>query len=351
MSWMLRLVGAVCAIVVFGAGPALARPDLFQVNGVRVDAAGDNATEARANAFNAGERAAFERLTRRLTPPGEVERLGMPAADGLMLDRLVTGVDVEDERRAGNRYLGRLTIGFDPAQVRTLLRAAGFTVLETRGPATLIVAQFAGAAPTAQDQFRQVWEQAGFAQELSPLAVAPATVVGAPDWALAQPAASAAGAAAAVFVTARLAGSNLVADLVEVGPNGVTKPRGQVSAPATIGDAGLTAAMVRLAEAANARLQVDWKSSLGQGVALRQRLSVAAEFATQADWARIKRALTAATATLVSDVHIQAVAKRGALVSFSYVGSPEQLAAEFGRSGVALDRTGQGLAVLRAGGG
>jgi hypothetical protein len=329
----------------------MARPDLFQVSGVRVDATGANASEARTAAFNAGERQAFERLVRRLAPPAEVDRLGAPKLEGIALDRIVTGVDVEDERRAGARYVGRLTIGFDPAQVRTLLRGAGFTVLETRAPTTLIVAQFAGGSPQAQDQFRQVWEQGGFAQDLAPLAIAPASTSGAPDWAIAQPAASAAGAASAIFVTARLAGSSLVADLVEVAPNGVKRPRGAVSAPATIGEAGLTSAMARLAEAANARIQADWKGSLNLGAATKQKLTVAAEYATQREWSQIKRALNTSTATIVSEVQIQAVAKRGALISFAYVGTPEQLAAEFGRTGVALDSTGAGLPVLRASGG
>jgi hypothetical protein len=351
MSGLLRLVAALCALVMFGAPAAFARPDLFQISGVRVDATGANASEARTAGFNAGKRLAFDRLVRRVAAPAEVERLGVPTLEGIALDRIVTGVDVEDERRAGARYVGRLTIGFDPAQVRTLLRAAGFSVLETRAPTTLIVAQFAGGAPQAQDQFRQAWEQGGFAQELAPLAIAPATVIGAPDWTIAQPAASAVGAAGAVFVTARLAGSSLVADLVEVGPNGVKKPRGTVSAPATIGEAGLASAMVRLAEAANARLQADWKGSLNLGAATKQKLNVAAEYATQREWIQIKRALNAATATILSDVQIQGVAKRGALVSFSYVGTPEQLAAEFGRTGVALDGSQPGLPVLRAGGG
>ncbi len=37
-----------------------------------------------------------------------------------------------EERRSGTRYIGRLTVRFDPSGMRTLLRQQGLTVVDTR---------------------------------------------------------------------------------------------------------------------------------------------------------------------------------------------------------------------------
>ena len=71
-------------------------------------------------------RSRFERLVRRLTLPDELAApAACPRPDGAALERLVLSVDVADERRSGTRYIGRLTVRFDPSGVRTLLRGAG----------------------------------------------------------------------------------------------------------------------------------------------------------------------------------------------------------------------------------
>ena len=81
-----------------------------------------NAAAAQEAAFSSAQRRGFERLVRRLTVPDELARQGMPAADNSMLQRLVLSVDVEEERRSSTRYIGRLTVRFDPSQMRAAPR-------------------------------------------------------------------------------------------------------------------------------------------------------------------------------------------------------------------------------------
>ena len=336
MRGLIRLAACFAAFCAFLAAPASAagRSDVYAVAGVRADATAANAQAARTAAVAGAQRAAFDRLVRRVTTEQDLVRLGAPKPDDAAVDRLVSGIDIADERRSGTRYIARLAVNFDATLVRDFLRQAGFTVVETRSAPVLVVAQMNAAAPGMADVWRQTFEQGGYAQELVPIAVAPPTVVGPPDWAQAQAAAGAAGAATAIYASARVAGGAVVADLVEVGPNGLRRERGQVSVPVTIGEAGMGPSLQRLADAAVGRIQADWKQSLAAGAGQRTRVQAVAIFGSQADWVRIKRALGQAATTIVSDIRIEGVAKEGALVSFSYVGGPEQLAAEFGRSGV-----------------
>lgn len=336
MRALIRLAAIAAAFCAFLIAPASAagRNDIYAVSGVRADATAANAQVARATAVASAQRAAFDRLVRRLVTDQDYARLGAPRPDDATIDRMVSGIDIADERRSSTRYLATLAVNFDSAAVRAFLSQAGFALVETRSPPILIVAQMPDAAPGLSDAWRQAFEQGGYSQELAPVAVAPAGVAGPPAWPTAQAAAGSAGAASAIFATARTGSGVVVADLVEVGPNGERRERGQVSAPLGAGDAALTPAFQKLADAVVGRLQADWKQTLAAGGGQRTRITATAVFTSREQWAQIKRALSAATTTIVSDVRIEGVAKDGAQISFSYVGAPAQLAAEFGRSGV-----------------
>jgi hypothetical protein len=333
---MIRWAAVAAAFCAFLLAPASAagRNDIFSVAGVRADASAANAQLARAAAVASAQRAAFERLVRRVTTDADIARLGLPKPDDMTVDRMVSGIDIASERRSGTRYIADLAVNFDSLAVRDFLRRSGFALVETRSAPVLIVAQMPNAAPGLSEGWRQAFEQGGFSQELVPIAVAPAGVQGAPDWGQAQGAAGAAGATTAIYATARAADNLLIADLVEIGPNGAPMSRGQVSVPVAAGEQTFGPSFQRLASAVANRLQSDWKQSLSAGAGQRTRITVVARYATPAQWAQIKRALSAAATTIVSDIRIDGVAKEGAVVSFSYVGAPDQLAAEFGRSGV-----------------
>lgn len=345
---MLRL----CAVGLMWAlacvAPALAqapgRGDLFAVAGTRVDVTAADAATARTQGFAQAQRVAFDRLVKRLVLGEDLARLPPPQADGAALDRMVRGVDVEDERRSGTRYIARLGVVFDAAQVRTLLRNGGFNVLETRAPPQLIVATVAGAqTPAAHDPWRQAFEQAGLANELQPIAVAPAALVGSPDWAQAQGAAMAAASATAIYANARLtSATSVVADLVEVGPDNMRRTRGQASASVQGGVAGLPDAYRRLAIAVNDKLQGEWKTRLASGGGQRQRMAASALYADMGEWSRMKQGLESAARTLISEIRIEAIARDGALVSFAYVGDSQQLASELQRLGLILEQPASG---------
>ncbi len=342
LRWV-ALVTAFCAYLTAPASAQQAPPDLYTVAGVRVDQSAASATQARTQALAQAQRSAFQRLALRLTATADQPRVVLLQPDDATLDRLVRGVDVEEQpRMSGTRYLGRFAVRFDPAGVKGLLQGAGISVIESRGVPVLIVPQIAQAAALAPgasapvDPWRAAWEQGGYAREVLPLAVAPSTVAGAAEWATAEAAAAQSGADSAIFALARVVGGSLVADLIETAPGGVRVNRGQVNAVIQGGDAGVPEAFRRLADAVNARLQTEYKSRSGPVAGgARTKLAVSALYRDMAEWGRIKEGLGAAGA-VITEIRIEAIAKEGALVSFSHGDTVDALAVALQRFGLSL---------------
>lgn len=333
---------ALCALSP-GLASAQGRDNVYAVAGVHVDESAANAAAAQQAGFASAQRIGLERLVRRLTVPEELVARGMPAVQGAQLDALVSSVDVEEERRSGTRYIGRLTVRFDPTGVRTLLRQQGLTVVDTR-TAPVLVAPLAvqGTDEAMAALWRDIWSQGGFADELVPLAIAPATLQGAPAWDTAAPHAQAAAAASALYATLRVQGGTATATLVEVDSN-ARRDRGEVSARIEGTEASaVRAALASLADQASTRIQNDWKARIATGGGQRARISASALYGNQAQWEQIKDALEGAASTLISEIRIEAVGREGALVSFSFVGDRNQLVAELARRNVSLTDTAQG---------
>lgn len=351
---------ALAALCAFAPGAASAqggnqsgnpgRDNVYAVAGVYVDQTAANASAAQQAAFASAQRIGFERLVRRVTSPEELARAPLATPDAATLERLTLSTDVDDERRSATRYIGHLTVRFDPAGVRALLRGQNLTVVDTR-TAPVLIAPVAGAGvdEATAALWREVWSGGGFQEELVPLVTAPASLAGAPDWSAAAPFAQSAAAGSALYATLRVQGGGVSAGLSEVGPNNMRRDRGEVSARVSGADApAMRAALASLAEQASMRVQNEWKARIATGGAQRARVSASAIYSSEADWERIKSGLEGAASTLISEIRIEAVGRDGALVSFSFVGDRGQLAAELARRGVSLEDTPNMGPVLRA---
>lgn len=343
--WAAFLAVFLAALCAFAPGVASAqgRDNVYAVAGVHVDETAANSAAAQQAGFAAAQRLAFERLVRRLAPSTEVQSQGVPQVEPATLERLVQSVDVEEERRSATRYIGRLTVRFDPNGVRTLFRQYNLTVVDTRTAPVLVAPLVVdGTAPETAALWREVWERGGFGDELAPLTTAPAGLQGAAAWTTAGPYAQAAAAASVLYATLRVQGSTATAALVEVDA-ATRRDRGEVTARLNGTDAAaLRSALASLAEQASARIQNDWKTRVATGGSQRGRIAASALYADQRQWETIKDALEGAAATLISEIRIEAVGREGALVSFSFVGERTQLAAELARRGVTLEDTTQG---------
>jgi hypothetical protein len=342
-TFMMALLGMVCAFLTLPAraqGPGA----IYSVQDVLVDETAVSAAAARPLAFSKAQEMAWSRVTRRLVSPTDFTRLGVPTLTPAIYERVVTSIDVQEERRSGTRYIARLNVNFNPILVRQLLAEAGYgTITDQRGPPVLVAPVLLGASPALDAQWRLAWSQSGFQNEIAPVLLTFAAGSGPASWEAAQAAAQEAGAASVLFVTAQPAGAVLNASLTEVGPNGLRADRGTASANVGPGESGFPQAFRQLALAVNAKVQDDWKARVARGAGPDSRVAVQALYANQTQWLALKRVMEAASRTLVSDIRIDAVSTTGALISLGYVGTLEQLRAEIARDGGVLLESGTGL--------
>jgi hypothetical protein len=340
------MLSALCALFVAPASAQEAVADLFTVAGVRVDETAADSRQAKAQAFARAQEIGFERLARRIASPESLALRGPPRLPTTALERMVIGLDIEGERFSGTRYIGAMAVRFDPTQARAALEGAGLQLAEARAQPLLVVPVSPpqeGFGPDAiGTAWRAAWERGGYEHELAPLLIAPPGAGGPQaDWARVQPTAYQIGAAAALFATVQNSGSTATATLIEVGPNGRRIDRGSVTTP--VGTDGLDEAYRRLADAASARLQADWRAQAVQtATAVRGRLTASALYQSQADWTRIKQALESLAQGAISEIRIEAIARDGAVVSFAFPGAFERAVDEFRRRGLVLAETPQG---------
>jgi hypothetical protein len=113
-----------CLVAVALAWPGSAHAiEVFKVSGVEVDVKAGNASRARTRALAGGQRAALNRLFRRIVPAVDQGRL--PDLSDADISEIVRGFEVANERVAPNRYIATLTFRFNGDAIGRLLRAHG----------------------------------------------------------------------------------------------------------------------------------------------------------------------------------------------------------------------------------
>ncbi len=160
-----RVISAVGAFLVFGSGGAAA-DDLFAVAGVTVDVEAENAQAAQEQAVSSAAARAFGALLRKVTLPEEHEHL--PVFGDEVLDRLVRGYEVTNERRSAQRYIGEFTVHFDRDGVAGVMRIGAIPWVETRSPPVLVVpvVDAPGSSLWAANPWREAWEALNWQHQL-----------------------------------------------------------------------------------------------------------------------------------------------------------------------------------------
>ena len=135
-DFSVRCIALICALALLLACGTARAESVFTVAHVPVDAESASAAEARELAIAAGQRAALETLLRRLTVAGTA----LPAPPDDKIATMVAGFAIDRELVSTTRYRASLTVDFDPAEVRRLLRESGVAYAETVSKPVLVVA-------------------------------------------------------------------------------------------------------------------------------------------------------------------------------------------------------------------
>jgi hypothetical protein len=122
----------------------------YEVSGVTVDVSAKTADAARLGGWRVAQRKGWQQLSRRLGGGGGL----VPDST---LDSIVSGIVVENEQIAPNRYIARLGVLFDRARAGSLLGIASYVMRSP--PMVVIPVTWSGGVGTALEQ-RSAWQEA-----------------------------------------------------------------------------------------------------------------------------------------------------------------------------------------------
>ena len=284
--------------------------DPFTVAGVSVDATGASAIEAQTKATQQGYAIAARRLLERLTLDGERAEKGLPELTPDVLGPLIRGQSIDNERRSNTRYLGDLTIAFNPSGVQRLLRERGLTLVNSQAQERLLIPVDVSLESRLADEIR-----------LNPYkhALTPLRGPRGPEGFLFS------GTASQSRIEAALSASGLQKALVVYGSGRVEE----------VGLDGTRRSLGGSLSGAVSALERDWKQSTAVPSGTAQTSTVSILYDSLAEWQRLQRAVN--TSSQIRDARLDAVAKDGALMSIAY-GDFARLQSEMRQKGVILER-------------
>jgi len=319
---MLRLAIVFLVAITAWAAPgraAPARPDLFSVTGIKIEASAESAISARDVAMAQGRAAAWTKLFHRLTAAANWRK--QPALDEKALERLIRGFEVANERRSTTRYLADVSFHFNPNAVRNLLRQSNIAYTETRSPPVLVIPLIGGAGFDAMSPWTAAWKDNELQQGLVPFVTpAPddpdADLLERPDLTQVDWNALAAMArrynAGAVILASASEDAKTV-QMIEL------SPAGRAAASFAYAQSSFPADAQAVAE----RAEDAWKSRNAVDFTVRSQLVADVQFDSLDDWARIRSGLAAVRS--ISDVDVMGLTLHEAEISLTYSGRSEQL--------------------------
>jgi hypothetical protein len=329
------------------AGQSASPADPFTVARVPVDATADSAAAARPIAIADGERRAFGQLMRRLTLPEDADRL--PRASEALLDQVIAGFEIGDERTSATRYIASITVQFRADAVRQLLQDNRLTYAETRSRPVLLVPVWQSPDGNrlweADNPWRDAWLHRPETDGLVPLAVAPPDSSG-----NAPPLEQLLGSADTLKAFARQRGYDDVlvvsATLQQQAPGNVrveiypfhAGPSDFLERMDTYQSVGgtleeaLTGGAIEIAR----RVEARWKRLTVVDPQKQGQLSAAASFSTLAEWTRLRGTLGALP--VIRKIEVLRLSHRDAQVLIDYYGEPGQLAVALAQRDVQLEQ-------------
>jgi len=338
------VVVAVSAIS--GAGSAYAG-EVFAVRGVPVDATANEAAEARVIAIRQGRHTALRILFQRLTQQADWPLLPMLETSEVTV--MGAGFEVSGERNSPTRYLARITYRFKPDEVRRVLRENDIPFSEAQARPMVVLPVFVRGNEMLiweeESPWREAWAGRNYTNELvsitTPLGdlgdvmVTPTDAVTSFDY----------------FELASFADRYGVQDILlavvsqteETAPISLEiyrlNPTSTDSFTMLLPVADNIQSSFEFAiDSVVEKLQEDWKAKTIIRYGDQRPMTVSAEFQSMSEWLLIRTAIEA-TPNIV-DSNLVALSTGGAQMTWSVVGTPEQLALALNQYSVTLAPSG-----------
>jgi hypothetical protein len=318
----LILSAALAFLALAPVSGASAASDPFTVTNIPVQAKAASAVEAQNIAINSGKARAWQEVLKRLLKPEDIAKV--PALDDVALTRLIASYMPQDERRSTTQYVAKMTYSFNPAAVRRLFRQSNLAYSDAQAHPILILAmspKWAGRSPWAAAWATPLYSHAALPLVLPYGDALDESTLGGTDfnttWQDVQPSASRVKAEEAVIAQLTVSGGQTVIKLKRLGL-GASPPIPDVTVPGTP-PGNLKAA----AAATAAAITAYWKSRTAIDYSHRNRLTADVAIDSLTQWGTLLSRL--GTIPTLTDVAVNAMDIGMARLTFSYVGTADQL--------------------------
>lgn len=306
----------------FGADP-------FTVAGVPVDATADTAINAQIAATEQGQIRTAELLVERLTLDSARVNANLPPMTIETARSLIRGQQISNEKRSANRYLGDITVAFNPRRVQDYLTGNGLDLISTQSRPRLVIPVLNGEAANADNEWTEAWVRGGYSHALTPVISNPeaAGLVSAQDAVSGnvdalRAAASAAGVSQVLVARADGGFGGYSISLTDIAiDTGVKTSAGQLSAIDPLAGAS---------EAVRG-LESNWKEASVSIAANAQTMVVSVLYSSHEDWLRLQEAINGSAQ--ITDARLDALTKDGAMMTLT-VGDLGRLSNELSFKGV-----------------
>lgn len=344
----MRYIFTLCLFWILGTTSAYA-DDPFTVVGVRVDAQAATVTEAQKAALIKGQVQAAEILIERITDPSARQASSYQGLDADTAGPLIRGLEVNNERRSATRYLGDVSIAFNPSAVKQLLDGYGLTMMTSQSRERLVLPVLRGEPLLNGNGWERTWQTNRFANALTP--VRGLSQSQAAGLLLDAQTAEAATLEGLADLGARTGADHILVATAQQTSGGVFVRLTDVQLD-TQQRTELGSVSGRTAEdAANkvvALLETNWKRAQMSASNDIVQMPVSVLYRTQADWLALQDVIN--TASQIKDARLDAVSKDGAVMTLSYAGDVEMLRNELAFKGVKLETgTDMGAVLTRTG--
>ena len=308
--------------------------DPFTVSGIAVDATGATPIEAQTLAIRDGQARAANILLNRLTVEGERLSKGTVPVSEDNAAKMIRAMEIDNEKRSATRYLGDITVAFNPSAMQAYLRQAGLTMISSQARDRLVLPLSNGRLDSESDWFK-AWESSGSQHALTP--VKPLT---------ADKAVSLASMSFDLNSLRQIGASSGVQQILIADDLG-----GVVKVSDIALDSGLKQEFTVSGGPADViyKLENDWKQASMNVAASAVEMPVSILYSSHSEWLRLKEAINGSAQ--IQDARLDALSKDGALMTITYGGDMDRLRNELSfkgvevrqdpRMGVVFGRTGR----------
>jgi hypothetical protein len=296
---------------------------------VPVDASAGSAIEAQTQAMQEGQLRAAEILLERLTLDSERMSKPLPDLTPETVGRMIRAQQVKNEKRSANRYLGDVSVAFNPREVQAFLKGLDLTLMSSQARERLIV-------PVGGSDFADAFATDQFAHALTPLKPSMLAEFIKPDETRLRELAAQFGTQQILVIEDLGGGSANVTDMaLDTGLNRSFTING------AYGPQDIAAKTVK-------RLEDDWKAASSTTSVADVTSVVSVLYESHAEWLRLQRAIN--TAAQIKDARLDALSRDGALMTVTYGGDMTKLQTELRYKGVDVRQDPElGLVFARTG--